>query len=88
MTSILNTVFLKIHVVLDLSKTTNCNPNDLAKDIHFMKSTLLLLSNSQFKSHENAGVKVDAVLKAHGLERGLLKRDAFLHQCHFLSCNC
>ena len=59
MTSILNTVFLKIHVVLDLSKKTNCNPNDLAKDIHFMKSALLLLSNSQFKSHENAGVKVE-----------------------------
>ena len=44
MTSILNTVFLKIHVVLDLFKKTNCNPNDLAKDIHFMKSALLLLS--------------------------------------------
>ena len=48
MTSILNTVFLKMHVVLDLSKKTNSNPNNLAKDIHFMKSALLLLSNSQF----------------------------------------
>ena len=75
MTSILNTVFLKIHVVLDLSKKTNSNPNNLAKDIHFMKSALLLLSNSQFKSHENAGVKVDAVLKAYGLERVPVAKD-------------
>ena len=57
-------------VVLDLSKKTNSNPNNLAKDIHFMKSALLLLNNSQFKSHENAGVKVDAVSKAHGPEDG------------------
>ena len=34
MTSILNTVFLKMHVVLDLSKKTNSNLNNLAKDIH------------------------------------------------------
>ena len=82
MTSILNTVFLKMHVVLDLSKKTNSNPNNLAKDIHFMKSALLLLSNSQFKSHENAGVKVDAVLKAHGLERVPVAKDG---NCLFAS---
>ena len=75
MTSILNTVFLKIHVVLDLSKKMNRNPNDLEKDVHFMKSALLLLSNLQFKSHENAGVKVDAVLKAHGFERVPVGKD-------------
>ena len=74
MTFIFNTVFLKMHLVLDLSKKMNSKPNNLAKDIHFMKSALLLLSNSQFK--------VDAVLKTHGLERVPVAKDG---NCLFAS---
>ena len=80
--AILNTVFLKMNVVLDLSKKTNNNPYNLAKDIHFMKSTLLLLSNSKFNSHEDTCFKLNAVLKAYGFERVPVAKDG---NCLFAS---
>lgn len=75
--AILNTVFLKMNVVLDLSKRTSSSPYNLAKDIHFMKSALLLLGNSKFNSHE-----LNAVLKAHGFERVPIAKDG---NCLFAS---
>lgn len=79
---ILKTVLLKIHVVGDLSSKTNSNPARLAKNVHFMRSALLLLSNSQFKPQEEAGAKVDAILKAHGLQRLPVAKDG---NCLFAS---
>ena len=43
---------------------------------------LLLLSNSQFKLHQHAGVKVDVVLRAHGLEHVPVAKDG---NCLFAS---
>ena len=87
--AILNTVFLKMNVVLDLSKKTNNNPYNLAKDIHFMKSALLLLSNSKFNLHENTCFKLNAVLKAYGFEHELLRMETSCsHQHRLLSPSC
>ena len=80
--AILNTVFLKMNVVLNLSKKTNNNPYNLAKDIHFMKRALLLLSNSKCNLHENTCFKLNAVLKAYGFERVVVAKD---RNCLFAS---
>ena len=71
-----------IYFNLDLSKKTKSNPDDLAKDIHFMKSALLLLSNSKFTPRENTTFKVDAVLKVHGFEHVPVAKDG---NCLFAS---
>ena len=81
-TSIFNKALLKMHVVSDLSKKTNNKPEVLAKNVHFMKSALLLLSNFQFKPKEEAGAKVDALLKAHGFKRLPIAKDG---NCLFAS---
>lgn len=67
--AILKTFSLKLHLVIDLSSKINGKPKAFAKDIHFMKSALLLLSNSKFTSNEAASNRVDSILKGYGLER-------------------
>ena len=81
--AILKTVSLKIHLVIDLSSKVNNKPKYFAKDIHFMKSALLLLRNSKFASNEAASTKVDAILKGYGLERLRRVSTAYFHFYYF-----
>ena len=78
-TQILKTVILKFRLLVNLSSKINTKPKYLAKNVHLMKSALLLLSNSKLGPNVDetlaATKRVESILQGYGLERVQMRKD-------------
>ena len=73
--AIVKTVLIKTCLSINLATKINGKPKYFARNINFKKSSLLLLGNSGFGSNDDAGNRVDAILKGYGLEHVHMPKD-------------
>ena len=74
-TAIVKTEIIKTRLLINLAGRIKAKPKCFAKNMNFTKASLPLLGNSMFESKDDAGNRVDAILKGYGLERVFMSKD-------------